>query len=59
MSIARTNATKPLSHYHRELHRKTVELARSVRYDGAQHARLLDLARASRFYFEHFRSIGD
>lgn len=59
MPTTPANAPKPLSYYHREMHRRTIEVARNVRHNGARHARLLDLARASRFYFAHFRSVGD
>lgn len=58
-STCTCNADKPLSYYHRRMHREMVELARASRHDGAAHARIMDLARASRVYFEHFRSLGN
>jgi hypothetical protein len=59
MTTTPANVAKPLSYYHREMHRQMIEVARSVRHDGARHARLLDLARASRSYFAHYRSVGN
>lgn len=51
--------TRPLSSIHRQLHKGSVDAARRMRYDGAAHARLLELAKASRVYFAHFKSQND
>jgi len=52
-------ARRPLSEIHRQLHHDTLVIARRVRTDGAQHARLLNLMAVSRFYFVNLRKLGD
>lgn len=48
-----------LSTVHKDIHVATLAHARSIRGDGAAHARLMALARESRFYFSALRSIGE
>ena len=48
-----------ISSQHKRIHIDTLALARQFRADGARHARLMELARAARFYFSQFRAIGD
>lgn len=52
-------ATRRLSEIHRQLHEDTLAIARRVRKDGAQHARLMQLMAVSRQYFARFRKLGD
>ncbi|WP_156429599.1 hypothetical protein [Burkholderia sp. TSV86] len=51
-------ATK-LSTYHRTNHAASLALARRQRGNGSAHAQLMELARASRLYFEQLRKIGE
>ncbi|MET3625163.1 hypothetical protein [Burkholderia ambifaria] len=51
-------ATK-LSTYHRTNHAASLALAKNLRKNGSAHAQLLELAKASRFYFEQLRKIGE
>lgn len=50
-----------LSDIHKKIHRDTLELARRLRGHGehAAHARMLELAKTSRFYFARLRALGD
>jgi hypothetical protein len=49
----------PLSSIHKTIHADTLALARRIRSNGAAHARLLALARSTRFYFSTLRRIGE
>ncbi|MEN8517799.1 MULTISPECIES: hypothetical protein [Burkholderia] len=51
-------ATK-LSTYHRTNHAASLALAKNLRKNGSAHARMLELAKASRLYFEQLRKIGE
>lgn len=52
-------AVKRLSDVHREIHSSTMMLARFARRYGDEHAKLLALAKTSRFYFSRLRAIGE
>lgn len=54
-----TIAHRPLSALHRAEFRRLIEMARQYRHDGQRHARLLELAAASRVYFGHFKQQGN
>ena len=48
---------RPLSAIHRDLHKGSIDAARRLRYDGATHARLLQLAGASRAYVQRLKQL--
>jgi hypothetical protein len=48
-----------LSEIHRKNHAATLATATKLREDGAAHARFLEVAKACRFFFGRFRSIGE
>ncbi|MEX3605248.1 MAG: hypothetical protein VB142_00270 [Burkholderia sp.] len=48
-----------LSTYHRTNHAASLALAKRQRNNGSAHARLMELAKASRFYFEQLRKISE
>jgi hypothetical protein len=48
-----------LSTYHRTNHAASLALAKNLRTNGSAHARMLDLAKAARLYFEQLRKIGE
>jgi hypothetical protein len=48
-----------LSTYHRTNHAASLALARRLRRDGSAHARMMELAKSSRHYFEQLRKIGE
>lgn len=56
-------ATRPrrarLSDLHRDLHRSCLDLARLVRHDSAEHARVMQQAASARFYFAQLRQLGE
>lgn len=47
-----------LSTLHRTRHRDTLADARTLRADGATHARLMQMAKTHRFYFSQMRQLG-
>lgn len=47
-----------LSSIHKDIHIATLAQARRMRSDSAAHARLMALARDTRFYFSSLRAIG-
>ncbi len=51
-------ATK-LSTYRRTNHAASLALARRLRRDGSAHAQMMEMAKASRHYFEQLRKIGE
>ncbi|WP_193727891.1 hypothetical protein [Paraburkholderia franconis] len=48
-----------LSTYHRTNHTASLALAKNLRKNDSAHARMMELAKASRFYFEQLRKIGE
>lgn len=50
-------ADRTLSQLQRSNHRAVIASAGRVRYDGAQHARLMETAARCRFYFQQFRRL--
>lgn len=51
---------KPLSEIHIELHRENLSMAhRLEKRDRAAAFRMLELAKISRYYFAHLRTIGE
>ena len=48
-----------LSTYHRTNHAASLALAKLMRADGSAHARMLELAKSSRYYFEQLRKVGE
>lgn len=51
--------TSKLSTYHRTNHAASLALAKNLRTNGGAHARMLELARTARLYFEQLRKIGE
>ncbi|EIF32277.1 hypothetical protein BCh11DRAFT_07866 [Burkholderia sp. Ch1-1] len=48
-----------LSTYHRTNHAASLALAKNLRKNGSAHAQMMELAKASRSYFEQLRKIGE
>lgn len=48
-----------LSSYHRTNHAASLALAKNLRKNGSAHARMMELAKASRLFLEQLRKIGE
>lgn len=48
-----------LSTYHRTNHAASLALAKKLRKNGSAHARMMELAKASRLFLEQLRKIGE